>query len=215
MPAPEGAEDTRARILAVAAAAWHEASFSGVGVAELCERAGVHKGSFFHFFASKEDLLLAVLAQYRDRVRRGLEDGPFRRDAPPLARIVRFFAALGASVAADLQRTGCFRGCPIGNVASELGTRVPAVRAATAAVFDDMRAIFRGALNEAAEAGDLLPGTDVDAGATAILAFLQGLAVLGKAYGGTAPMKGLGARVLPLVGATPRAITAVAAAIGS
>ena len=36
-------------------------SYRDVGVQEICEHAGVKKGSFYHFFPSKRDLTLAAL----------------------------------------------------------------------------------------------------------------------------------------------------------
>ena len=36
-------------------------SYNSVGVQEICEHAGVKKGSFYHFFPSKSDLTVAAL----------------------------------------------------------------------------------------------------------------------------------------------------------
>ncbi len=201
---PDREPDTRERILQAAAEAWHESSFDGVGVAELCRRARIHKGSFFHFFASKDDLLLAVLDRYAEQVRVRLTEGPFRRDVPPLQRVRRFFAGILESVRGEVDRIGCTRGCPIGNVASELATRSPAVRAATARVFDVMRAVFADALREAVATGELDEDVDAEAAAGAVLAYLQGLAVLGKAYGDVAQLERLGGRVMGLISASAR-----------
>ena len=53
--------DTRDRLIDGAAVLLHTQAYRGVGVKALCEAAGVRKGSFYHFFASKEDLTLAAL----------------------------------------------------------------------------------------------------------------------------------------------------------
>jgi len=37
---------------------------TAVGVDEICRQAGVHQGSFYHCFPSKQALVLAVLAMY-------------------------------------------------------------------------------------------------------------------------------------------------------
>lgn len=175
--------DTRERILRVAAEAWHERSFDGIGTAEICRRAGIHKGSFFHFFPSKDDLLLAVLNRYAEQIGPRLRGGPFARDVPPLDRFVRLFAVRAGEARAQLASCGCMKGCPIGNVVIELATRNPAVQQAAARVFDEMQAVFREALDDALARGELRPGTDTRMVAATVLAFLQGMAVLGKAYG--------------------------------
>lgn len=197
--------ETRERILRVAAEAWHASSFDGIGTAEICRRAKVHKGSFFHFFPSKDDLLLAVLDRYAEQIGEHLVAGPFAPDVPPLARFERFFARLGAQMQQEIARDGCIRGCPIGNVVLELATRSPAVRAAAARVFDRMRTVFEQALDEALARGELLPGTDPRTAATALLAYLQGLAVLGKAYGAAGGLDRLAGRVPALLGVAARA----------
>ena len=56
---------TKDRLIESAAHVLHQRSYGSVGVDELCERAGVRKGSFYHFFESKRDLALVVSASAR------------------------------------------------------------------------------------------------------------------------------------------------------
>ena len=55
--------DTRQRLLDAAGELIHASSYREVGVQQICDRAGVRKGSFYHFFPSKRDLALASLDQ--------------------------------------------------------------------------------------------------------------------------------------------------------
>ncbi len=57
--------DTRQQILDTASVLFHSRSYADVGIAAVCDQAGVSKGSFFHFFHSKRDLALAVMDQFR------------------------------------------------------------------------------------------------------------------------------------------------------
>jgi len=196
---PAAAHATRARIVRVAAEAWHAKSFDGIGTAELCRRAKVHKGSFFHFFPTKDALLFAVLDHWAQQVDSGFRSGPFARDVPPLDRFSRFFGGCLAHLREQIEQDGCARGCPIGNVVLELSTRSAAIRKAAARVFDVMRSVFKEALDEAVARGDLPRSTDVDATSGALLAYLQGLAVIGKAYGDVGALAKWGARAEALI----------------
>jgi AcrR family transcriptional regulator len=53
--------DSRTALLNAARDLIFTRSFEHVGTAEICARAGVRKGSLYHFFSSKEALVLAML----------------------------------------------------------------------------------------------------------------------------------------------------------
>jgi TetR/AcrR family transcriptional repressor of nem operon len=156
----------------------------------------VNKGSFFHFFASKEALLLAVIEHHAGCIRDRLMSGVFRPDVPPLARLERYFGERRAALRQD--RAGAFRGCPIGNLVSELGTRDEAARDAAARVLDMIRECIVEVLREAVADGSLPADVDVELAAGAIVAYMQGLAVLGKAYRDPARLERLG-EIIPLL----------------
>jgi AcrR family transcriptional regulator len=54
------ANETRGRILHSAAACFTKAGYDATGVAEICERAGVSKGAFYHHFPSKQAAFLVL-----------------------------------------------------------------------------------------------------------------------------------------------------------
>jgi len=58
------ASDTRNRILSVAARLFETLGFEGTAVAAILREADVNSGSLYHFFPSKEALLVAVLEKY-------------------------------------------------------------------------------------------------------------------------------------------------------
>jgi len=59
-------KDTRATILATGRAIMRQKGFSAVGLTEILSAAGVPKGSFYHYFASKDAFGEAMLATYFD-----------------------------------------------------------------------------------------------------------------------------------------------------
>ena len=57
--------DAKQRILNSAQVLMLARGYAGTKVDEICEHAGVSKGSFYHFFPSKRDLTLAVLDHFQ------------------------------------------------------------------------------------------------------------------------------------------------------
>jgi AcrR family transcriptional regulator len=56
--------DTRGRILAAAYDLFYRNGFARVGIERVAERAGITKKSFYYHFATKDELLAAVLEQH-------------------------------------------------------------------------------------------------------------------------------------------------------
>ena len=80
--------------------------YSATRVDEVIRKAGLSKGSFYHFFDSKEALGLAALEHYyADRARR-LSAGAYAAEGDPRRR-AQGFLKHASHVAADLWTTGC------------------------------------------------------------------------------------------------------------
>ena len=80
--------DTQERLVEAAAGLWHARSYADVGVNEICEVADVRKGSFYHFFASKQELAVAVIDRHWRDVARAGRDARARGGQQP-ARAAR------------------------------------------------------------------------------------------------------------------------------
>ena len=78
--------DAREQLLAVAFDLIHENSYGTVSVEQICRRAKVNKGSFYYFFKTKTDL---VVAAYEEHWRLKLPDYEriFAKAHPPLQRL--------------------------------------------------------------------------------------------------------------------------------
>ncbi|MDX6647740.1 MAG: TetR/AcrR family transcriptional regulator, transcriptional repressor for nem operon [Miltoncostaeaceae bacterium] len=204
--------DARDRLIRSAGDLWHSRSYADVGVSEICEHAEVQKGSFYHFFASKRDLALAVIDDGWQRVGVGeiarIMTGPL----PPLERLLTLMDR-GIEVQMQLKEAcGCTVGCSFGNLVVELGTVDEVLRERLARLFDDWAALIQHALDDAVDAGDL-PQTDTGQTARAILAYIQGLGVVIKARDDPQAVADLGPMVLRLAGADPAAVARAAAGV--
>ncbi len=108
-----------------------EKGYQSTSVADILARAGVNPGSVYHFFPGKQDVLLAVLAAYRDGIDPMLLTPAWGAIKDPVEKI---FALLGRYRELILQ-THCTYGCPIGSLALELHEPDPSVRELLAANF--------------------------------------------------------------------------------
>lgn len=66
-------EATRERILAAAEECFARYGYEATGVAEICERAGVSKGAFFHHFPTKHAVFLELLERWLTTLEEQLE----------------------------------------------------------------------------------------------------------------------------------------------
>jgi AcrR family transcriptional regulator len=66
-------ERTRSRILQAAAESFGQHGYDATGVAEICHRARVSKGAFYHHFPSKQALFLHLLTSWETGVEQGLK----------------------------------------------------------------------------------------------------------------------------------------------
>ncbi len=61
MSVQQRAEETRTRLLTAAADCFAQYGYDAASVAEVCRRAGLSKGAFYHHFSSKHALFLELL----------------------------------------------------------------------------------------------------------------------------------------------------------
>ena len=171
--------DTRSRILATARDMFHGRSYADVGIQELCEGARVQKGSFYHFFASKRDLAMAVIDSVADEWAHGFVAEAFDLALPPVERLDYMVDAAYYWQKASSDPEGRMPGCLFGNLALEMSTRDDVMRARLNAVFDKARDRFQATLDEAVRIG-ALAAMNTEATASAMLAYLEGVILLAK-----------------------------------
>lgn len=189
--------DTKQRLLDAAFALFYARSYADVGVQEICEKAGVKKGSFYHFFPSKRDLTLAVLNQSWTDVQDKVLGEAFAHDIPPLARIERLVDMIFHMQQQVKETTGQMMGCQFGNLASELSTQDEAIRLRVERIFQEIEAPIEAALIEAVEQGEL-PPIDTQATAEAMFAYIEGVVLLAKTRNDPELVKRLGKAVVQI-----------------
>jgi TetR/AcrR family transcriptional repressor of nem operon len=169
--------DARERIVRAAARLFLTRSYHAVGVDELCDAAGVRKGSFYHYFASKADAAKAVIDLHAEAFWMRLDDD---QETTPSERLHAAADAIGAIQMAFESRFGRVVGCPFGNLAAELATTDDDLRRHVAAVLAELERRLAVVCREAGEQGLLRPGVDPDGLARALVAQYQGMILLAK-----------------------------------
>jgi TetR/AcrR family transcriptional repressor of nem operon len=164
--------DARERLVEAAIDLLWSTSYGAVGVDAICEAAGVKKGSFYHFFASKDDLVVAALDAHWESRRTAL-DAIFSPSLPPLERLDRYFAHVLERQTSVRARYGRVLGCFHNSVASECIERPKEVAAKVQRVLTTYTRYFESALRDA-QAEGLRAGGDPAADAKALFAYVEG-----------------------------------------
>jgi AcrR family transcriptional regulator len=169
-------QSTRERLIEAARDLFYHQGYAATGIAQILRQADAKPGSLYHFFPTKEDLLIAVLQTYKELLWPIVIQPVFDRISDPIERI---FGVLDG-YRSMLRITRCTRGCPIGNIAIELADSHPQVRQLCAENFSGWRDAIRGCLDAAA---DRLPeSTDREQLASLVLTIMEGGVMQARAY---------------------------------
>ena len=173
---------TQNRILETARRLFHEQGFHATGISTILREAGVNSGSLYHFFDSKDALLVGVL-EYYTRLLHPVVMSPVEHAAAD--GIERVFVLL-KNYRDGLASLDFRMGCPIGNLALEVADDNAAARALIVANFENWAANVRAWLETAR---DRLPrGTDLASLSRFILTVMEGGMMQARAARDIGPM---------------------------
>ena len=147
---------TREALLNAGVAVLTEKGFSATGIDEILKSVGVPKGSFYHFFGSKEAFGAALIARYDEYFVRKLDRFFLDEARSPLDRIDAFFA----DAERGMKRFGFRRGCLVGNLGQEMGTLPEAFRAQLTDVLLGWQRRTATVLEQAKRDGEVARSTD-------------------------------------------------------
>jgi TetR/AcrR family transcriptional repressor of nem operon len=182
---------TKEKLLGSALALMYARSYGDVGVQEICQHAGVKKGSFYHFFPSKRDLTLAAIEHQWKGLRQQLVKEVLTGTNSPLERVERCLQLFYETQCGVKAQTGHVMGCPFGNLAIELSTQDEYIRKKIESVFHELAGYLERTLEDAVTVGEA-PKQDMRTTAQALVAFIQGVVLLAKSQNDPEVIKRLG-----------------------
>ena len=172
---------SRERIIEAAVWLFYSNGYRATGVAEILKKAKVNSGSFYFFFKSKEELLLAVLDWYLENLEPILIRPVYEVTSDPIERIFALLEGYKHRIlATEFDYT-----CPIGRLALEIDPARRDVHAKIAANFRGWTEAVRRCLEDAGER--LPPGTDREALAKFVLTVMEGGVMQSRSHKSVAP----------------------------
>ena len=176
----DGQSDSRQRIVDAAQGLFHRSAYQAVGINAICAEAGVVKGSFYHFFPSKQALLAAVLEQIAVQQRQSLELARASAETGR-ERILAFFSLWLDQADGQKACQGRVLGCGLGVLAAELSCAEPEALPLIQASLAELQSQLRRLIRQGIEDSSIAPSVEPVHTAYALLALIQGMSTLGRA----------------------------------
>ena len=154
--------------------------YTATRVEDICEAAGLTKGSFFHHFGSKEDLALAA-AEHWNSVTGGLfAEAPYHLFGGPRERLLAYVDFRKALIRGELPDFTCF----VGTMVQEVYDTHPSIRAACEQSISGHAATLEPDISEAMQQYGVQGNWTARSLALYTQAVVQGAFILAKAKEG-------------------------------
>jgi TetR/AcrR family transcriptional regulator, transcriptional repressor for nem operon len=151
--------DTRRALVWCGTALLTERGFQVTGIEEVLKRVGVPKGSFYHFFRSKDEFGAAVIENYVAYYARKMDRIFNDQEATPLSRLKNFIE----NAKHGMTKFDFKRGCLIGNLGQELASLDNQFRQQLDAVLVSWEERVTACLAEAISVGEIANDNDPQA----------------------------------------------------
>lgn len=165
--------DAKDRLMAAVRELIWTGSYGSTTIDQICQKASVKKGSFYHFFDSKSDLAVAAIdAEWQSK--KSELDAIFSPVVAPLDRI-RNYCEFGYKMQAELKaRFGYVLGCPLFTLGAEVSTQEDRLCRKIQEILDYKQRYLESTIRDAHAAG-LIVAPDAAAKARMVFAYYEGM----------------------------------------
>jgi len=171
--------DTREHLVKTATELFLGKGYGSVGTSRICQSAGVNKGTFYHFFPSKSDLLIAAIGEYATSFNDAFEE-IVQSDRPASKKLIALFNVPAKANLKWYKMNGFAQGCLIGNMTLELSAVDKDVQQASQAELRKWAKTIEPVIAEFADA-ERLASLDPAKGAWCVITMIQGGLLMAKA----------------------------------
>jgi TetR/AcrR family transcriptional repressor of nem operon len=148
-------------------------SYGTTTIDQICDKAGVKRGSFYYFFDSKSELAETALTEDWERRRPEL-DSIFSSATPPMQRLEKYCAFV-YDFQRELQaKCGCVLGCPLFSLGSEVSTQEAGLQKKIEGILEYKKRYLESTIRDAHAAG-LIHAPDAASKARVLFCYYQGL----------------------------------------
>jgi TetR/AcrR family transcriptional regulator, transcriptional repressor for nem operon len=165
--------DARERLMEAVSELIFRGSYGATTIDQICDKAGVKKGSFYYFFKSKAELAEAALEVGWTEHQAQL-DKVFSATVPPLERFRRFCKMTLEEQLEMKEKHGFVLGCPVCSLGAEVSTQEQNLREKCDAIMRKIRMYIETAIRDG-QADGSIPVRDVQATAAVLFAYMEGL----------------------------------------
>ena len=120
------AQDSKSKLLSAALQVIRTKGYAATTVEDICQHAGVTKGSFFHHFKTKDELALAAIEHWNTMTGAYFASASYHNAKDPLDRLLGYVAFRGAILTGELPDYTCL----LGTLVQETYSTHPDIRAA-------------------------------------------------------------------------------------
>jgi TetR/AcrR family transcriptional regulator, transcriptional repressor for nem operon len=178
-------QTTKEILLDVGKQLFLERGYGNTGIEAIVQAAGVPKGSFYHYFESKEAFGVAVLNRFAECVNADLDQTLTDPTYSPVERLKR----LVESRCERLESQQCRNGCLIGNLSLEMADQSEVFRTRLGEIFRGWAVRYADCLQKAQELGEIPDHLDINEYAEFWLNSWQGAVLRAKTIRSTAPLR--------------------------
>jgi TetR/AcrR family transcriptional repressor of nem operon len=177
-------------------------SYGNTTIDQICEKAGVKKGSFYYFFDSKAELA-ADAFDANWQVRRGELDTIFSPTVAPLERLQKYCDYSYRFQKEIKARFGMVLGCPLFALGAEVCTQEDVLRRKIQEILEYKRKYLESAIRDAHASG-VICAPDPACKARMILAYYEGLLTQARIHNDVECLRDTAQGIFALLGVKDR-----------